>query len=89
MARLNIWNSEPDIQFAAIDEHGRNCGSAEIPGTVVDGDRAQIALICELDGVFWGLVLEWNDDVAERCGVARLNKDIKEVCLTPDQGGRP
>ncbi|QDS70265.1 hypothetical protein FKW77_007657 [Venturia effusa] len=84
MTRPGVWESELDIQFAAIDDYNRECGSVQMSGSVAHDDSSvQVALICQRAGIIWGIVLKWNNDVAERCGIAKLSANITEVCLAP------
>jgi hypothetical protein len=82
-AHLNY--PEDLIEFEAVDKHGRGCGNVEVDLEMpVVTSIGKFALMGATDdGGLWALLLQWEDEVAERWGVVKLSKDAILNCLPP------
>jgi hypothetical protein len=69
--------------FDVIDRYGTKCGTADIASTMPEAAEGKFALLTMYEGYFWAILLGWEDDIAERRGVARLSAEAIEVCLDP------
>lgn len=69
--------------FDVIDRYGTKCGTADMASTISEATEGKFALLAMYEGYFWAIVLGWEDDIAERRGVARLSTEAIEACLDP------
>jgi hypothetical protein len=69
--------------YQAMDKYGESCGVVDMDTTVPEIREGKFALLATTDDSFWALMLMWKDGVAERCGVAKLSKDVIDRSLPP------
>jgi hypothetical protein len=71
------------VYFEAIDRYGEKCGTVTIDTTLSEAAEGKFALLAVNEQEFWALMLKWDDEIAERRGVARLSKAVLDTCLSP------
>jgi hypothetical protein len=77
-----VENRIQTLSFNVIDRLGATCGSVTGEFTL-KGSEQKFAIVASDETHFWALLLVWEDDIAERRGVARLPMEILETCLPP------
>jgi len=71
------------VNFEAIDRYGEKCGTVEVDTIMAEATEGKFALLAVDEQEIWALMLKWEDDIAERRGVARLSKEVLDTCLPP------
>jgi hypothetical protein len=71
------------VNFEAIDRYGEKCGTVEVDTIMSEATGGKFALLAVNEQNFWALMLKWEDEIAERRGVARLSKEVLDTCLPP------
>jgi hypothetical protein len=66
-----------------LDRNGEKCGTIVMNTTTSEEVMGQFALLAVDDQEFWALLLEWEDGITERRGMAKLRKPALVRCLPP------